>query len=121
MIQETAQSSSRSDKQVGLTILGVLFTIGWIVACVVFALFALMGDVMSIGPGETNADFAAFLIIQLVALVIAAIAGIQGGRAFYRTGHRERLLRLFATLLLASVLIFFSSFPLAGIFSLLAR
>jgi len=99
-------------------VLGILFTIGWTAACAAIGFFATMADALSIGGGMgfSQIKWDAFLIIQLVGLAAAAIARILGGASFYCPSHRKRLLALFCALLVAGVLIFFSSFILPGLF-----
>ena len=98
--------------------LGILFTIGWTAACAAIGFFATMADALSIGGGMgfSQIKWDAFLIIQLVGFAAAAIARILGGASFYCPSHRKRLLALFSWLLLAGVLIFISSFIIAGAF-----
>ncbi len=115
MKQEPKQSSS--NRGVNL-VLGIFFTIGWIAGLCFFGVFVLMGDEFALAAGgetlppgkpPTQTQDNAFLIIQLVGFVLAAIAGILGGASFYCPSHRKRLLWLFWTLLVAGVLVFISA------------
>ena len=89
-------------RYVGLLILGILFTIVWLGACVFFG-FALAILDISAGNGNSipNGWFTCIGIVQLIGLVSLAIAGIPAGAAFFCRRHRQRLLSLFGWFLAA--------------------
>ncbi|MEE2827336.1 MAG: hypothetical protein VYE64_11970 [Planctomycetota bacterium] len=101
---ETIRKRSIFDgRYVVLLILGILFTLGWLAAGVVFG-FALGGIVdTSIGNGNSIPDgwIICIVIVQLIGLVSLTIAGIPAGAAFFCRRHRQRLLSLFGWFLVA--------------------
>lgn len=84
---------------------GVLFTVLWILAHVVWAYMAFIANVMANDSGRATGEQQMWLIGGMFAgQVLAGAAGIPAGLAFFWRGRRKRLLGIFAAVFLAGVL-----------------
>ena len=72
---------------------GVVFIIGWLAACAVWAVMSLMGGLMANDAGRMPAERHAALLRKLMAgEALTAMAGVAGGCAIFSSDHRTLLL-----------------------------
>lgn len=90
----------------GLQVLaGAAFAAIWISAHFVWASMSLMGTLMANDSGSASTDKHVSLIFGMAGgQIVAALAGIPGGTAFFWRGKRSLMLCLFAILFLAGAL-----------------
>ena len=87
-------------------ICGILFIVLWIIAHLVWAAMAFMGDVMANDSGAGSADKHMTLIFGMIGgQVLSGAAGIPAGLAFFWHSRRKLLLWLFALLFVSGVLV----------------
>jgi len=82
-----------------MVVLGVLFMAVWIVGHVIWATMALMGTAMANDSGAASSAALVSLIGGVLGgQVVAGLAGIPGGLAFFWQGARKGLWVLFGVL-----------------------
>jgi hypothetical protein len=82
-----------------MVVLGVLFMAVWIVGHVIWATMALMGTVMANDSGAASSEAHVSLMGGVLGgQVVAGLAGIPGGLAFFWRGARKGLWVLFGVL-----------------------
>ena len=82
-----------------MVVLGVLFMGVWIVGHVIWATMALMGTAMANDSGAASSEAHVSLIGGVLGgQVVAGLAGIPGGLAFFWRGARKGLWVLFGVL-----------------------
>ena len=82
-----------------MVVLGVLFMAVWIVGHVIWATMALMGTAMANDSGAASSEAHVSLIGGVLGgQVVAGLAGIPGGLAFFWRGARKGLWILFGVL-----------------------
>ena len=89
---------------------GVLFSIIWIIAHGVWGMIAFVANVMGAAgynPGgpPTNTEAGTLIFGMIIGQIIAGLAGLPGGAAFYQPDRRKRLLILFAGMFVTGALI----------------
>jgi hypothetical protein len=86
-------------------VLGVLFMAVWIVGHLIWATIALMGTAMANDSGAASSEAHVSLIGGVLGgQVVAGLAGIPGGLAFFWRGARKGLWILFGVLFVSGVL-----------------
>jgi len=87
-----------------MVVLGVLFAGVWIAGQVVWATMALMGTVMANDSGAASSEAHVSLMGGVLGgQVVAGLAGIPGGLAFFWRGARKVLWLLFGVLFVSGV------------------
>ena len=86
------------------TLGGLLFMLAWLVASAVLTLMVVMGGLMANDSGAVAPDrHAVLLVVMLVGVAAAALAGVAGGLAFFWTDMRRPLAIGFVALLLGGL------------------
>jgi len=92
-------------------VFGVLFAAGWIIAHFIWGVMTFVANVMSAAAynpeGQTtNTETGMLLIsVMIIGQIVAGLAGIPGGAAFFWPGRKKRLLMLFAGLFVTGSII----------------
>ena len=89
---------------------GVLFSIIWIIAHIVWGMMTFFANVMSAAGhkpegSRANTETGILIFGMIIGQIIAGLAGFPGGAAFCWPGRRKRLLMLFAGLFVTGALI----------------
>lgn len=83
---------------------GVLFMLLWLGASAVWTLMAVMGGLMANDSGAVASDrHAVLLVVMLVGVAAAALAGVAGGLAFFWNDMRRPLIIGFVALLVGGL------------------
>jgi hypothetical protein len=92
-------SAPAARTSIAMVILGLLFSVLWIVAHIAWATMAMMGSLMANDSGAASSDQHMALIGGMLGgQITAGAAGIPGGLAFFWSGKRKWMWILFAAL-----------------------
>lgn len=102
---DPSSGSSPQATSVVMTLLGILFMIGWLAVSALWFMMSMMGTLMANDSGSASSgDHTMLIVAMILGQGMTSLAGVFAAMAFFMRARRRLFLRLFAILLITGIL-----------------